>query len=85
MPLSSAFAGCSRAYFDVHLQAGTCLDGRPHDGGLCLISDESRAGEATGLLVAPDVAPGVGVGVGADGSPVLHEGASSHVHANTGD
>lgn len=71
MPLSSAFTGCTRAYFNVHLSARTCLDGRPHDGSPCLITDESRAAEARELLAAPPVDASAGVQPAPDGTFVL--------------
>lgn len=60
--VSSAFEGCSDAYVSTHLANATCLDGRPHDGSPCLLTDEARAAEALELLsYAPPPIPGIGV------------------------
>jgi hypothetical protein len=76
MPLSPAFKGCSRAYFDTHLSAATCLDGSPHDGSPCLINDPGREAEASRLLVEVP-ASGPGVVVDQSGRPVLEEPRAS--------
>lgn len=76
MTLSPAFKGCTRAYFDTHLLAPTCLDGSPHDGSLCLINDPGREAEASRLLAEVPVS-GPGVVVDSSGRPVLEEVAAS--------
>jgi hypothetical protein len=68
--LSSAFAGCSKAYAEVHLSARTCLDGSLHDGSPCLLTDESRSAEVVALMSAPPVVEN-GVVMDANGRPIM--------------
>lgn len=68
--LSPAFAGCSRAYAEIHLSAAKCLDGQPHDGTPCLLTDLSRKDEALRLLLSVP-AGGDPVVLDASGRPIL--------------
>jgi hypothetical protein len=68
--LSTAFAGCSKRFAEIHLDRPACLDGSPHDGSPCFLNDESRSAEALHLLTfVPPAAYGPGVTLGPDGTP----------------